>query len=186
MQHLVVVVSTDFRSQKCWVAISTALRAVCVLLTVTASLSCDCWVFSTCQVTPTSRVWHVCHTMLSSASLPQCVGEASRHFWCSVWMLMFTEYTHLFNGPLSRTTRVSRCQKDKNQSAFYWSKRQWVAVASSLHLILERQPCQHPTLSFLQARCPSCHPANGVKALKTQAYVYRVSKRMCWWFCGVV
>ena len=42
--------------------------------------------------------------------------------------------THTFNGPLSRTTRLSW---------FYWSKRQWVAVASagpyaSLHLAPDR------------------------------------------------
>jgi len=55
-----------------------------------------------------------------------------------------------FNGPLSGTTRVSRYQKGKNQSGFYWSKRQWVAVASagpyaSLHLALDRYPRQYPT-----------------------------------------
>ena len=48
-------------------------------------------------------------------------------------------HTHPFNSPLSRTTQVSRYQKGKNQSGFYWRKRQWVAVASagpyaSLHL----------------------------------------------------
>jgi len=47
-------------------------------------------------------------------------------------------HTHI-NSPLYGTTRVSRYQKGKNQSGFYWSKRQWVAVASagpyaSLHL----------------------------------------------------
>jgi len=40
-------------------------------------------------------------------------------------------HTHPFNGTLSRTTRVSWYQKGKNQSGFYWSKRQWVAVASA-------------------------------------------------------
>jgi len=43
-------------------------------------------------------------------------------------------HTHPFNGPFSRTTRVSRYQKGKNQSGFYWSKRQWVAVASAGHM----------------------------------------------------
>ena len=47
-------------------------------------------------------------------------------------------HTHTFNGPLSRTTWVSRYQK-----GFYWSKRQWVAVASAgpyanLHLAPDR------------------------------------------------
>ena len=34
-----------------------------------------------------------------------------------------THTTHPFNGPLSRTTRVSRYQKGKTKSGFYWSKR---------------------------------------------------------------
>ena len=42
----------------------------------------------------------------------------------------YIQYTHTFNGPFSGTTRVSQCQK-VNQSGFYWSKRQWVAVASA-------------------------------------------------------
>jgi len=35
-----------------------------------------------------------------------------------------------------------------------------------MHLALDRQPHQHPTTLFLQAGCPSCRPANSVKALK--------------------
>jgi len=51
-----------------------------------------------------------------------------------------------------------------------------VAVASagpyaSLHLAPDRQPHQHPTTLFLQARCPSCRPTNSVKALKAQLKV---------------
>jgi len=50
-----------------------------------------------------------------------------------------TTTLHTLNGPLSGTTPVSRL----NQSGFYWSKRQWVAVAStgphaSLHLTPDR------------------------------------------------
>jgi len=46
-----------------------------------------------------------------------------------------------------------------------------VAVSSagpyaSLHLALDRKPCQHPIAQFLQAGCPSCRPTNSVKALK--------------------
>ena len=52
-------------------------------------------------------------------------------------------HTQPFNCPLSGTTQVSRYQKGKNQSGFYWSKRQWVAVVSagpyaSLHLAQHR------------------------------------------------
>ena len=63
----------------------------------------------------------------------------------------------------------------QNQSGFYWSKRQWVAVASagpyaSQHLTPDRQPCQHPTTLFLQAGCPSCRPTNSIKALRGQRH----------------
>ena len=50
-----------------------------------------------------------------------------------------------------------------NQSGFYWSKKQWVAVASagpyaSLHLTPDRQPCQHPTTQFIIGRMPFLQP----------------------------
>jgi len=62
----------------------------------------------------------------------------------------------------------------------YWSKRQWVAVASaglyaSLHLI----PDNHtniPPLSFLQAGCSSCRPTNSVKALKAMKHYHYVNQ----------
>jgi len=61
-----------------------------------------------------------------------------------------------------------------NQSGFYWSKRQWVAVASAgpyacQHLAPDWQPRQHPTTRFLLAWCPSCRPTNSVKALNPTA-----------------
>ena len=60
----------------------------------------------------------------------------------------------------------------------YWSKRQWVAVASaglyaSLHLISDNH-ANIPPLSFLQAGCPSCRPTNSVKALNV-LYLYHTS-----------
>ena len=59
----------------------------------------------------------------------------------------------------------------QNQSGFYWSKRQWEAVASagpyaSLHLAADRNHASTPPLSFLQAGCLSCRPANSIRALK--------------------
>ena len=60
------------------------------------------------------------------------------------WLYLSTHtHTHPFNGPFSGTTRVGRYQKGKKQSGFYWSKRQWVAMASagpyaSLHLAPDR------------------------------------------------
>ena len=54
-----------------------------------------------------------------------------RCLWAWVWLFWRMSHTHPFNGPLSGTTRVGQYRKGKNQSGFYWSKRQWVAVASA-------------------------------------------------------
>ena len=50
-----------------------------------------------------------------------------------------------------------------NQSGFYWSKRQWVAVASagpyaSLHLAADRYPRQHPTTFYRPDSLPAAQP----------------------------
>jgi len=80
-------------------------------------------------------------------------------------------HTHPFNGPLSGTTRVSRCQKGKTNldfteardSDWQWHQLGRMQVCTSL------QTDNHasiPPLIFLQAGCPSCRPTNSVKALK--------------------
>ena len=56
----------------------------------------------------------------------------------------------------------------------YWSKRQWVAVASAGHvqICISPQTDNHasiPPLSFLQVGCPSCCPTNSINALKARA-----------------
>jgi len=71
-------------------------------------------------------------------------------------------HTQPFNGPLSRTTRVSRYQKGKTNLDFT-EAREWVAVASaepyaSLHLAPDRQPRQHPTTQFFTGRMPFLPP----------------------------
>ena len=83
-------------------------------------------------------------------------------------------HTPPFNGPLSRTTRVSRYQKAKTNVDFSEardSEWQW-------HLLGHMQVCTSletdnhastPPLSFLQAGCPSCRPTNSVKALKANS-----------------
>ena len=79
-------------------------------------------------------------------------------------------YTHTpFNGPFSRTTRVSRYQKGKTNldfteardSAWQWHQLGHMQVCTSL------QPASHHSV-FLQAGCPSCCPTNSVKALKAK------------------
>jgi len=92
----------------------------------------------------------------------------------SVWIHTHTCLTALFLG-LPRWTSTRKV----NQSGFYWSKRQWVAVVSagpyaSLHLAPDDNHTSTPPLSFLQAGRPSCHPTNSVKALK--AYEYKSFK----------
>jgi len=83
-------------------------------------------------------------------------------------------HTHLFNGPLSRTTRVSRYQKGKTNLDFTEarkirdSKWQWhqlghMQVCTLLH---RDNHASTPPLTFVLSRCPSCHPTNSVKALK--------------------
>jgi len=85
--------------------------------------------------------------------------------------LIFQDHTHPFNGHLSGTTRVSQYQKGKTSldfteardSEWQWHQLVHMQVCTSL------QTDNHtstPTLSFLQAGCPSCRPTNTVKALK--------------------
>jgi len=80
-------------------------------------------------------------------------------------------HTHPFNGPLSRTTQVSRYQKGKTNLDFTVardSEWQWHQLGH-MQICTSLQTDNHastPPLSFLQAVCPSCHPTNSVKALK--------------------
>jgi len=71
--------------------------------------------------------------------------------------------THTFNGPLSGTTRVGRYQKGKTNldfteardSEWQWYQLGHMQVCTSLQA---NNHASSPPLSFLQARCPSCHP----------------------------
>jgi len=78
--------------------------------------------------------------------------------------------THPFNGPLSRTTWVSRYQKGKTSLDFTEARNsewQWHQLGH-MQVCTALQTDNHastPPLSFLQAGCPSCHPTNSVKAL---------------------
>jgi len=78
-------------------------------------------------------------------------------------------HTHPFNGPLSRTTRVSWYQKGKTYLGFYWSKKvsdsdiSWAICKQSA--TPSRQittPAPHHSV----CTGPSCCPTNSVKALK--------------------
>jgi len=87
-------------------------------------------------------------------------------------------YTHAFNGPFSRTNQVNWYQKEKTNLDFTEAREsEW-----QCHQLNHMQVCtllqtdNHasiPPLSFLQARCPSCHPTNSVEALKANP---------CYWY----
>ena len=83
-------------------------------------------------------------------------------------------HTHLFNGLLSGTTRVSRyqkLQKGKNNLDFTgarYTEWQWHQLGH-MQVCTSLQTDNHAStlpLCFLQAGCPSCRPTNSVKALK--------------------
>ena len=85
---------------------------------------------------------------------------------------MYT-HTHTFNSPFSRTTWVGRYQKgttnldftEARDSEWQWHQLGCMQVCTSLQT---DNHASTPPLSFSQARCPSCHPTNSVKALKAQ------------------
>jgi len=91
-------------------------------------------------------------------------------------MLTFSErtthtHTHLFNGPFSGITRVSRYQIGKTNldfteaedSEWQWHQLGHMQVCISLQI---DNHANTPPLVFLQAGCPSWHPTNSVKALQ--------------------
>ena len=86
-------------------------------------------------------------------------------------------HTHLFNGPLSGTTQVSRYQKGKTNLDFTEatdSEWQWYQLGH-MQVCTSLQTDNHastPPLSFLQTGCPSCCPTNSIKALKAQKNAY--------------
>jgi len=98
-------------------------------------------------------------------------------------LLHTVTHTHPFNGPLSKTTRVSQYQKGKTNldfteardSEWQWHQLGHMQVCTSL------QTDNHtstPPLSFLQAGCPSCRPTNSVKALKAKLKNYKNYKTL--------
>ena len=81
-------------------------------------------------------------------------------------------HTRPLNGPLSRTTRVSRYQKGKpiwiilKQETVSGSGISWAICKSAHRSRQTTTPAPHQTPQLLQAGCPSCRPTNSVKALK--------------------
>ena len=92
-----------------------------------------------------------------------------KRFHVFITVIIITNNTrlqqHPYNGPLSGTSWVSQYGKGKTVWIYRDSEWQWHPYAN-LHLAPDRQPRQHPTTRFLQARCPSCRPTNIMKVLK--------------------
>ena len=86
---------------------------------------------------------------------------------------MLHTHTHPFNGPLSRTTRMSWYQKgtinldftEARDSEWQWHQLGHMQVCTSLQT--DNHASTHHSV-FLQAGCPSCRPTNSVKALKAK------------------
>jgi len=77
--------------------------------------------------------------------------KKTRYHTVALQLLLPTQHTHL-TALCPGLPRWAGTRKVKPvwMSGFYWSKRQWVAVASAgpyanLHLAPDRQPHQHPT-----------------------------------------
>ena len=85
-------------------------------------------------------------------------------------------HTHTLNGSFSRTTWVSRYQKDKTNldfteardSEWQWHQLGHMQVCT---LLQTDNHASTPPLKFLQAGCPSCRPTNSFKALKDSLYL---------------
>ena len=91
-------------------------------------------------------------------------------------------HTHIsFNGPFSGTTQVTRYQKGKTNVDFTdtrdseWQWHQLGHMQVCAWLQTDNHASTRP-LSFLQAGCSSCRPANSIKALNTVALKAALTK----------
>ena len=105
-------------------------------------------------------------TILDIAILLHHVPNSDLNLSSATCYKIINTHTHTFNGPLSGTTQVSRTRK-VNQSGFYWSKRQWVAVASGISWAIcksasrSRQitmPAPHHSVFYRPDALPAAQP----------------------------
>ena len=102
-----------------------------------------------------------------------CQGKLAGSLYCTDKQMRWHTHTHThqFNGPFSGTTWLSRCQKGKTNLDFMeardsewpWHQLGYMQVCTLLQT--DNHTSTSP-LSYLQARCPSCSPADSVRALK--------------------
>ena len=97
------------------------------------------------------EIWSVSHSQVIMAMAVKVI-------------LMVVVQQHMFNGHLSRTTRMSRYHKGKTNLDLL---EQEIVGGSDISTSLQTDNhASTPPPSFVQAGCPSCRPTNNVKALK--------------------
>ena len=101
-----------------------------------------------------------------------CATELVSVCSCAVGDCWYMTHTHLFNSPLSRWASTRKVkpvwillkQKTVSGSGISWAmcksapRSRQIAIPGPQHSV------------FLQAGCPSCHPTNSIKALKSVQY----------------
>ena len=85
--------------------------------------------------------------------------------WHRWWYILhpFNYYTHCPGLPRWAGTRKALHFTEARDSEWQWHQLGHMQVCTSLQT---DNHASTPTLSFLQAGCPSCRPTNSVKALK--------------------
>ena len=89
-------------------------------------------------------------------------------------------HKHPFNGPLSRTTRVSYTRKIKpiwillEKETVSGSGISWAICKSASRSRQITTPAPHHSC-FLQTGCPSCRQTNSVKALKATCTTHTIA-----------
>jgi len=169
---------------------------------------CACWwrygtewawsVFKCCRVTPAPfSVFSTTRTSSFQGPVMPPSGLNRLGYFCAVSVPVFAAswdtHTPPFNGPLSRTTRVSRYQRGKTNldyteatdSEWQWHQLGYMQLCTSLQT---DNHASTPPLSFLQAGYPSCRPVNSVKALKESCCILwymrcKISLSGDWCFC---
>jgi len=108
------------------------------------------------------------HTSCTAAGMLSNHGAAARRSAANagsvMWTMLNTPHTHLFNGPLSGTTRVSRYQKGKTNLDFTEardSEWQWHKLGICKSAPCYRQitmPAPHPSVFYRPDALPATKP----------------------------
>ena len=129
--------------------------------------------------------WSLC-AVRGKHDLPHSMRHRLKHLSKQV----SNTHTHPCNGPLTRTTQVSR----KVKPIWILLKQETVSGSGISWAMCKSGPCSRQTAMpaphhsvFLQAGCPSCRPTNSVKALKaSEKYLFannNHARRFCTYDC---